>query len=158
MNTLPPPGLRPVQIVVGMLTLGAVGASLVFAVIPSNRAALDPFVQRILLGAAAAILVLGQAMAVLAIGPQVRAQVRRTLSADERDAPTACLPPFVTLSILRAAAAEGPALLAAVTVFLTGEYTGLAIVAAAVIVLAAGFPTRAKFESFVEAVTANRQP
>ncbi len=67
--------------------------------------------------------------------------------------PTSLLPQFQTVTILRAALAEGPALLGTVIVMISGNWLGFLGSAFGLCMLAVVFPTRGRLEDFARDVT-----
>ena len=166
----PQPGMRPqaptlrvMQMLVAMLIMGLVIFSgvVVFLMMtgagPSPRAAgVAPMPVDLLLT------IMGVLTVVCAIGGfvvagMVRTNARKKAEAGETFDEPNLLAQFQVITIMRAALAEGPALLGTVIVLISGNWLGFAGTAFGLgMLLFVVFPTRGRFEGFALDVTGRR--
>lgn len=150
-----PPTLQSAQLIVGALLMGVVAFTIVAVVMVNNGRPLKPAMATPL-GIALATCALFCIFGAIAFGRFVTNANRAPWQAHPDPVPELMLQPFVIVTILRAALLEGPALFGVLVFLVTGRWEMLIAAAAGVIGLLAIFPSRARFESFVSAVSGRR--
>lgn len=140
--------LRPTQIIAGAVMAGliafaAVAVVMAFAKPPGGEAL-----------AIAATVIAGVGIAARFVLPgAIVAGMRRQLAA-QRGAdplePADLSPAFQTKTIVEYAVLEGPGFFAGVALIVTAQWWLLAVVAALLAIMAAGFPTRGRFDDWAD--------
>lgn len=157
-----PMTLRVAQMLVGALMLGLLAFSGVVAFLAlsglapasgtaTSAASAPQAFTNLLIGVMAAM-TLACAIAGFVLRSVITTAARKQAEAGVAFAEPQLLARFQTATILRAALAEGPALFAAVIVLLTGDWRALFGAAFGLLMLAAIFPLRGRFENFVRTV------
>lgn len=148
------PQLRTAQILVGALLAGvATFAAVVASLVASGS--LKPQQPDLVLplGVGLAALFVAGVVAAVGVGRLVVRANREAWAKHPDPEPDLMLMPFVSLTIMRAAFLEGPAILGVVALLLTGEWAMLAgtVLGAAGLLLI--MPTRDRFDAFIQNVS-----
>jgi hypothetical protein len=150
--TTPTARIRAIQIVLGALAMGLISFATLAAVLGNVSHASAPTATPVGstsggadLRAVLLMMVAGLSVVSIIAGTILNRLLRKRARTGE---PTQALGAYATRSILLGALAEGPALLACVSVLTTGERLFLVVPAIALAVFAVLFPSASRFESF----------
>jgi NhaP-type Na+/H+ or K+/H+ antiporter len=142
----PPRQVKTLQIIIAAMVVGVLALTVVgLAIGPVMDESQVDSIKGVLLGVCGALIVMGAV-----VGRVVRSVTMRALSRQEEDDfERRAVTVYTTMTIVSAAAAEGPAVLGGVAVLLLGPGISILFVAVPLALLVVQFPTLGRWDSFV---------